>query len=201
MKKKKTKRKRWLLLLLLLVVGALFIKSDWIGRWIYPVSYTQEIKENAERYGQDPLLIAAIIRVESNYQANAVSPKGAVGIMQIMPDTAAWILRQEQFGSLTVEDAGRRADAGIRVGTWYVSELNRQFDDNLPAVLAAYNAGPYRVKQWLRDQTWNGTEETLQNIPYGETRHYVQRVMYYYRKYQTLYDEHLGAHPQMKRKP
>jgi soluble lytic murein transglycosylase len=187
-KPKPRRRKRWVLLLLLLVLGALFIQSDWLGRWIYPVSYTHEIKQNSERYGLDPLLIAAIIRVESNYRPDAVSPRGAVGIMQLMPDTASWILRQDKFGDISVQDAASKADAGIRLGTWYVRELNRQFNGNLAAVLAAYNAGPYRVKQWLHDKTWDGTETGLRDIPYGETRQYVQRVMYYYKKYQKLYD-------------
>lgn len=187
-KKSKRKRKRWLLLLLIAVIAVLFVRSDWIGRLIYPVSYTEEIKRYAEEYGQDPLLIAAIIRVESNYKEDAVSPKGAVGIMQLMPDTAAWILTQGPFGNLTIEDAGRRAEAGICLGTWYVRELSRQFDGNLPAVLAAYNAGPTRVRQWLNDRVWDGREDTVQNIPYGETRQYVRRVMYYYKKYSDIYD-------------
>ncbi|TJY39695.1 lytic transglycosylase domain-containing protein [Cohnella pontilimi] len=187
-KLKSRKRKRWILLLLLLVLSALFFRSDWLGRWVYPVSYTQEIKQNSERYGLDPLLIAAIIRVESNYRPDAVSPKGAVGIMQLMPSTASWILSQGSFGDISVKDAGNRADAGIRLGTWYVKELERQFDGNLAAMLAAYNAGPNRVKKWLQDRTWDGTEAKLRDIPYGETRHYVQRVMYYYKKYQSLYN-------------
>lgn len=188
-KKIKGKRKRWFLLLLIVVLAALFIRSEWIGRLVYPVYYMDEIKQNAERYGQDPLLIAAIIRVESNFKENAVSPKGAVGIMQLMPDTANWILKQERFGEMTVEDAGQSADAGIRLGTWYVKELRGQFGDSLPVVLAAYNAGPNRVKQWLNDKVWDGSESNVRDIPYGETRHYVQRVMYYYKKYQKIYDE------------
>ncbi|MBW5449100.1 transglycosylase SLT domain-containing protein [Cohnella sp. CFH 77786] len=188
-KKSVWNRKRLFLLGLIVVLAALFIRSEWIGRLIYPVSYAEEIRQNARLYGLDPLLIAAIIRVESNYKENAVSPKGAIGIMQLMPDTAAWILKQDRFGDLTVADAGSRADAGIRLGSWYVKELRRQFGDNLPAVLAAYNAGPNRVRKWMEDKVWDGNESTVQNIPYGETRHYVQRVMYYYRKYQEIYDE------------
>ncbi|WP_276354274.1 lytic transglycosylase domain-containing protein [Cohnella caldifontis] len=189
-KKPKGKRKRWFLLVLVAVLAGLFIRSDWIGRLIYPISHAESIKLYAGQYGQDPLLIAAIIRVESNFKEDAVSRKGAVGIMQIMPDTAEWILKQEKFGDLTIEKAGSRADAGIRLGTWYVSELSRQFEGNLPVVLAAYNAGPTRVRQWLNDRVWDGKEQTVRDIPYGETRHYVQRVLYYYKKYSELY-EHL----------
>jgi len=182
------KRKRFILPLVLIVLGALFIQSDWLGKRIYPISYQDEIKRNARHYELDPLLIAAIIRVESNYKLTAVSRKGAVGIMQIMPDTAAWILKKEDFGDITVEDAGREAHAGIALGSWYVKELNRQFNGDLVKSLAAYNAGPGKVKSWLENGVWDGGEQTISDIPYGETRHYVQRVLYYYKKYQDIYD-------------
>lgn len=186
--RKRMKRKRFLLPLILIVLCALFVQSDWLGRWIYPISYKEEIKQNAEQYGLDPLLIAAIIRVESNYKLNAVSSKGAIGIMQIMPDTAEWILKQDNFGRITTKDAGNEAHAGIQLGSWYVKELNRQFDGNMIASLAAYNAGPGKVRQWLEKGVWTGEEQTVRDIPYGETRHYVQRVMYYYKKYEKIYE-------------
>lgn len=186
--KKRLKRKRVILPLIFIVLVALFVQSEWLGRWIYPISYVKEIKRSAAEYELDPLLIAAIIRVESNYKHKAVSSKGAFGIMQIMPETAAWILEQEDFDNTTIEEAGRETFVGIRMGSWYVKELNRQFKSNLLVSLAAYNAGPGNVRQWLDKGTWKGTEQTLRDIPYGETRHYVQRVMYYYRKYQKIYE-------------
>lgn len=182
-------RKRWFLLLLLIVLAVMFVRSEWIGRSIYPVYFKSEIKQHAAAFGQDPLLIAAIIRVESNFKEDAVSRKGALGIMQLMPDTAAWILQKEaSFKDVSVQDAGSKADAGIRLGTWYIKELDRQFEGNLPVMLAAYNAGPNRVRQWLSDRVWDGSEQTVNDIPYGETRQYVQRVLYYYKKYQEVYD-------------
>lgn len=184
---KRLKRKRVILPLILIVLCALFVQSEWLGRWIYPIYYVEEIKSSADEYQLDPLLIAAIIRVESNYKHEAVSSKGALGIMQIMPETAEWILEQEGFGKLSVEEARKDAQVGIRMGTWYVKELNRQFNENLPVALAAYNAGPGKVKQWLDKGIWKGTIQSLSDIPYGETRHYVQRVMYYYKKYQNIY--------------
>ncbi|MCD9026590.1 lytic transglycosylase domain-containing protein [Cohnella silvisoli] len=186
--RKRLKRKRVFLFLVIIILGALFVQSDWLGRSIYPISYTEEIKQNAANYQLDPLLIAAIIRVESNYKLDAVSAKGAVGIMQIMPDTAEWILKQDNFGNITIKDAGKEAHAGIMLGSWYVKELKRQFGGNLILSLAAYNAGPGKVRQWLEKGVWDGKEQTLNNIPYGETRHYVQRVMYYYKKYQKIYE-------------
>jgi len=185
---KKLKRKNLTLPLLLIVLAALFVQSDWLGRWIYPISFKDEIKQGAAKYELDPLLIAAIIRVESNFRPSAVSPKGAVGIMQIMPDTADWILKQDDFGAITAKDVGNQVHTGIAMGAWYVKELHRQFDGSLTKALAAYNAGPGKVRKWLESGVWDGNEQTLGDIPYGETRHYVQRVMYYYKKYQDLYE-------------
>jgi soluble lytic murein transglycosylase len=187
-KRNRIKRKRVILPLILIIISALFLQSEWLGRWIYPISYTNEIKRNASDYQLDPLLIASIIRVESNYKLDAVSPKGAVGIMQIMPETAAWILEHDNFGTLSVNDAGKEAHAGIKLGSWYFKELTRQFNGNLVASIAAYNDGPGKVRQWLENGVWDGKEQTLRDIPYGETRHYVQRVMYYYKKYQKIYE-------------
>ncbi|OXS62748.1 lytic transglycosylase [Cohnella sp. CIP 111063] len=186
--KRRVRRKRFILMLVVIVLGALFIRSDWLGKRIYPISYQDEIKRNAQHYELDPLLIAAIIRVESNYRLTAVSRKGAVGIMQIMPDTAEWILKQGDFGDITVKDAGSQAHAGIALGSWYVKELNRQFKGDLIKSLAAYNAGPGKVRSWLEKGVWDGEERTISDIPYGETRHYVQRVLYYYKKYQDIYE-------------
>ncbi|BBI34919.1 lytic transglycosylase domain-containing protein [Cohnella abietis] len=184
---KRFKRKRVVLPLILIILGMLFVESDWLGRWIYPISYKEEIKQSATKYELDPLLIAAIIRVESNFKLDAVSRKGAIGIMQIMPATAEWILKQDDFGNMMASNAGKEANTGISLGSWYVKDLKRQFDGKLIVSLAAYNAGPGKVRQWLEKGVWNGEEQTLKDIPYGETRHYVQRVMYYYKKYQKVY--------------
>lgn len=186
-KRRAKQRRRLVLLLFVAVLAVLFVKPEWLGRLVYPISYTEEIKSSAETYGLDPLLIAAIIRVESNYKENAVSAKGAVGIMQLMPETAQWIIEKGSFQNVTVEDAASRAADGIRLGAWYVRELHRQFDGNLPVVLAAYNAGPGRVRMWLDDKVWDGRMQTVDQIPFGETRHYVRRVMYYYKKYTEVY--------------
>lgn len=188
-RRKKLRKKRFALLLLVVVIGALFIRSEWLGRTIYPIYYKEEIVRNANLYRVDPLLIASIIRVESNYKPTAVSPKGAVGIMQLMPDTAEWILGKENFGEISVDDVGRKADAGIRLGAWYIQELLRQFDGNLVVSLAAYNAGPGNVRSWLGNKQWDGREETIADIPFGETRHYVQRVLFYYGKYKQVHKD------------
>ena len=75
----------------------------------------------------------------------------------------------------------------IQVGSWYLSQLTKKFEGNKVAVIAAYNAGPTRVQKWLDDGTWDGTRQNVHKIPYGETRHYIQRVTFFYEKYKSLY--------------
>lgn len=181
------RKKRVLLLLFIGLLLLLFLKSEWLGRWIYPIEYIEDIRASAANYDVDPYLVAAIIRVESNFQTGRESHKGALGIMQIMPDTAGWIADKAKFKHVTLDDVRNRADVSIQMGTWYIQSLEKQFNHRRPLVIAAYNAGPGNVSRWLNEQIWDGEMDSLQDIPFGETRRYVQKVMYYYDKYKDLY--------------
>lgn len=180
-------RKRVLLLLLIGLIGVLFLNSNWIARMMYPIQFKEDISASASNYGVDPHLIAAIIRTETNYSTGQVSKKGALGLMQIMPDTADWIIKQADFSNVTRDMLQNRPDVSIEVGAWYLQSLHKQFNQNSIAVIAAYNAGPGNVRKWLDSGRWDGRLDTADQIPYGETRHYVQRVIYYYNKYKDLY--------------
>lgn len=180
------RKKRVFALLFVFFVILLFYNSDWMGKWIYPIRYEQDIAVSAKNYKVDPFLIAAIIRVETNFNADKVSRKGAVGLMQLMPDTAEWIVKRAGYAEETSRSL-HRGDVNIEVGAWYINSLYNQFDDNQIAVLAAYNAGPGNARKWLDNGTWDGTLKNIAQIPFGETRHYVQRVLYYYDKYAKLY--------------
>lgn len=131
--------------------------------------------------------MAAIIRAESNYETGKESKKGALGLMQLMPDTAHWVVEQAGFEAVNDDILRHRADVSIEVGTWYLNSLHRQFGQNPVAAVAAYNAGPGNVRKWLDSGRWDGRMESVKEIPFGETRHYVQRVFYYYNKYKDLY--------------
>jgi soluble lytic murein transglycosylase len=183
----KAKPKKWIrILLLVLLLIVLFYQSNWLGRMMYPIKYRAEIEASADQYGVDPLLIAAIIRVESNYKPELVSSKGAIGLMQLMPDTAQWILKMEGFAALNM-DALYDPQSNIRIGTKYIELLNQQFNSNLAEVLASYNAGPGNVNKWRESNTWDGKLESIDQIHFWETRKYVDRVVYYYNKYQKIY--------------
>lgn len=184
-------------LLFFSVVVLLFFKTDWMGHMIYPIYYKEDIKINAENYDVDPILVAAIIKVESNYKPNKVSVKNAIGLMQIMPDTANWLLQLYDLDPYN-EQALMQEDVNIKVGTLYLSVLMKQFEvqlENLPSehkiafLAAAYNAGPGSLSNWINQGIWDGNPDEITRIPYGETRHYVRRILYYYEKYQQFYKD------------
>jgi soluble lytic murein transglycosylase len=171
------------LFLLLLVVS-----SNWFWRLIYPIHHEALIRQVAATQGVDPMLVAALIRVESNFQEEGRSHVGAVGLMQLMPETAKWIAGQIGVTWQTESDL-EDPELNIRMGTWYLSHLSKQYQGNWVTGVAAYNAGPGRVSSWLKADVWDGQLETAGKIPVGETRHYVQRVFYYYDKYKKVYEE------------
>ncbi|WP_285107520.1 lytic transglycosylase domain-containing protein [Paenibacillus sp. UMB4589-SE434] len=183
------RKKSVLLVLFLGFMFVLFVQSQWLGRWMYPIHYEDSIREHAAKQDLDPLLVAAIIRVETNYEIGRESRKGAIGMMQLMPTTADWAMKQMKLRKMwTVDELRREADPNIQIGTWYLRSLIKQYDSNTVAAVAAYNAGPGNVSEWLRSNKWDGTlESAKQQIPFNETKLYVQRVFHYYEKYKRVY--------------
>lgn len=192
-------------IILIILLSMLFFYSDWLGRWIYPIHYKEDIWISSEQYNVDPYLVAAIIRVESNYNPDRVSSKNATGLMQIMPSTASWIISVAGFNE-EVLDKLDQPEVNIQLGTWYIQSLDRQFRHVVDAykgiqseeerelmrialIAASYNAGPGNLTKWLQQGTWDGRYETREQIPFGETRHYVLRVAYYYNIYRELYED------------
>ncbi len=139
--------------------------------------------------GADKALVHALIRQESQFDPNAVSSAGALGLMQIMPAT----------GKHTAKNAGLRHDTAwltnkpehnVQIGSLYIQELIRRYDGSLPMAIAAYNAGPGRVDQWMREfgDPRSGRIDMIdwmESIPIYETRNYVQRVMEGYAVYRA----------------
>jgi soluble lytic murein transglycosylase len=120
--------------------------------------YVQEIRDAAERYGVPMKLVSAVIRAESGFNPRAVSPKGAQGLMQLMPTTAATLGVRNSF------DPRQNIDGGVR----HLRGLIDRFPNNLPFAIAAYNAGEKAVQQY------RGIP------PYPETQDYVTKVLYFY---------------------
>ncbi|MBP1154632.1 MULTISPECIES: lytic transglycosylase domain-containing protein [unclassified Paenibacillus] len=182
------RKKRVFALLLLTFLLFLFLGSNVLGRILYPIQFEQEIRQSAQKYQLDPFLIAAVIRVETNYRTDVTSNKGAYGLMQLMPDTSDWIIEKASFPS-TFKNRLDDPAVSIELGSWYLNWMYKQFDGNTFAVLAGYNAGHGKVSRWLQEGQWDGTLDNTDQIPYGETKRYVQRVTYYYDKYYKTYAE------------
>ena len=143
----------------------LLVYAGFVGlRVLYPMAYAEEIAEAAELSGLDAALVAAVVRCESRFRPGVVSPRGAVGLMQIMPETGAWIAEQTALSDFDV-DRLDEPELNLRLGTWYLRFLLDRFGDRDDA-LAAYNAGPARAEQWTSGE---GTV-------FPETRAFVARV-------------------------
>ena len=137
--------------------------------------HERQVLAAAEKYDLDPYLVFAIISAESGGQANACSPAGARGLMQLMPETAEWCARQMGLKNFTAEQLNDPA-VNIDMGCWYLKHLYGEFNGNETAVITAYNAGLTNVQDWLAAGTWDGSSAHLDQIPYSETREYVRIV-------------------------
>lgn len=176
-----------LTLALLLFAGVLYYVTDRIAKRLYPLSYTQTVERYAKQYGVDKALVFAVINVESGFRADAVSPRGAIGLMQLTPETYRWAVmrRGGAVKGLSDEDL-YEPDINIRYGVYVLSLHISEFADTDTA-LCAYNAGRSAVNGWLSDERYSADGLTVTNIPYAETREYVKKVNRAKKAYDKLY--------------
>ena len=146
----------------------------------YPQAFRDEVVKNAALNGLSHNLVWAIIRTESNYHPSALSPVGAVGLMQIMPATAESISKGDGSRLTTPE-------LNIKLGARHIKDLMLSYDNNLTLVIAAYNAGAGNVKRWQKGLGGLPKDEFVESIPFKETREYVKKVMTAMELYQRLY--------------
>ncbi len=182
----------------LLLLGVLFVigfggwkiwSSDTVQmRFVYMWDYQQDIVTYSKKNNVDPFLVAAIIKNESNFKHDAVSKVGAVGLMQIMPETGRWIA--EQMGLENYQDSDLyQTRKNIRMGCWYVGELEHEFQHNLVLLMVAYNAGRGQTHEWMQENGWDYNFNDIKSIPYSDTREYVAKVMQDRDKYYLLYKD------------
>lgn len=165
----------------------IMFQSDWFQRrYIYPFPYQTLVLEYAEARDLDSPLVAGVIRSESNFRLEAQSHKGALGLMQIMPDTANWIAEQIDYAPFRLDDL-QDPEISIRFGTWYLASLKKEFHGNEVLMLAAYNAGRGNVKEWMTKYNWDMSFNDIAQIPFKETRQYVAKVLRSKEKYEKLY--------------
>jgi hypothetical protein len=167
---------------------------------LYPVVYSDYIINASKKYSIDPFLLLAIAREESRYNPEAISPAGAIGLLQIMPSTARRLSLEikKDNGSVGGEVAveAQRWPAlltdpalNIELGAFYLSRLIKRYGV-LSYAIAAYNAGEAAVDSWLKNN-YSDEDEFIEDIPYGETINYVKRVLTTYEKYLRIYRQML----------
>lgn len=162
-------------IVLVIFVSIILVKALEVGsQMAVPYDYGEYIERYSKEHNLDNALVAAVIYQESRFRSDAESRVGALGLMQIMPDTGIWIAEklEVEFSEEKLLDP----EYNIRFGTWYLSYLLERFDGNLKVALAAYNAGPGMVDQWLKDDRYSVDGE-LTEIPFKETRDYVTTVL------------------------
>ena len=155
-------------------------------RRTYPFPYAGTVSAAAVAAGVEPLLALAVMRTESGFRPEARSARGAMGLMQMTPATAAWAAAER---GQPASAAGALLDPAynIRAGIWYLGILWRRFPGRPAAAVAAYNAGPGPVVQWVQGGRWPGTLRTVDDVPFPETRVFVQRVFGALAVYRRLY--------------
>jgi soluble lytic murein transglycosylase len=173
-----------LVLVAALGATALYVEEaqpSWYLRLRYPLDYEHIVRGHAENYDLDPALLAAVIYRESKFDADARSSSGAIGLMQLLPDTAEGIALHTGGSMFEVDDL-YDPEINVRYGSFYLRRLLRKYGDERLA-LAAYNAGQTNVDEWI---------EKGQGIEFPETREYVDDVLDARDVYARAYADELG---------
>ncbi len=164
---------------------------EWDSRLIrvaFPFPYRELVRREAAEWGLDPITMAAIIRQESAFKADIVSHAGAIGLMQVMPPTGAQLARAH--GPDGFHEANLTApEVNLHLGAAFFVEMSERYDDDLPLVLSAYNAGPARANRWRRYPEASDPLRFTERIPFVETRGYVKNVRRNLGVYRVLYGD------------
>jgi len=152
--------------------------------WVqaYPLGMMNRIVRLMGSDRLNPYLVASIIREESMYDPKALSRAGAVGLMQVMPETGRWVAAQLGLKEFEPDQLFDQ-DLNIKMGSWYLAHLFEQFKGNLVFTVAAYNAGPEAVTEWIQRGDFQDMDEFVEQIPFSETRLYVKKVLRSYYEY------------------
>jgi peptidoglycan lytic transglycosylase len=156
-------------------------EPDWYLRARYPLEYEDIVSAHARNYDLDPALLAAVIYAESRFDPDVESSAGAVGLMQLLPDTAKGIALRTGGDRFAVSDL-RDPEINVRYGSWYLNHLRSRYDGSMRLALAAYHAGPGNVDAWLADGG---------GIAFPETQDYVDEVDRVTRVYAKAYPDEL----------
>lgn len=174
--------------ILLIFIIFIIAYKEKILKIIYPKTYSEIVTTYAEKYGVDSNLIFAVIKAESNFEENAVSSKSAIGLMQIVENTALDVARKNniEIKQENIKEELLNVDNNINIGTKYLETLLKKYN-NLEVALAAYNAGIGTVDNWINKGIINKDGSDIEKIPYKETNNYVRKILRDYKIYKEIY--------------
>ena len=158
-----------------------------VRQTIYPLKYEDTIRQVSAENDLEPTLVAAVVYTESRFRPDVESHRGAYGLMQLLPETAKFI--QKKSG---IEGDYRDPETNLRIGAWYLGYLNDRYLGDERLMLAAYNSGEGRVDAWVSRDGF----DIGKDIPYRETRQYVENVLEAQQTYEELYGRNLYRNSQ-----
>ncbi|MFV3408864.1 transglycosylase SLT domain-containing protein [Bdellovibrio bacteriovorus] len=168
----------------------------YLWEFAYPRAYSEHVEKYTKKFSVPEELVWGIMRAETHYRRDAISPVGALGLMQVMPFTGhkvATLLGEKEFKAPLL----LQPETSVKIGSRYLKRLMDRFENTIPLVAAGYNAGPHRVKNWLSSFGNLETDEFIEHIPFLETRNYVKRVVSNAYIYSQLYGNKKDLFPYM----
>ncbi|MCI8444159.1 MAG: lytic transglycosylase domain-containing protein [Clostridia bacterium] len=180
---------------LLVILSVIFVIIVFLGifknnlyKIIYPKTYQEIVSTYAEKYQLEENLVFAVIKAESNFKEKAVSHKNAIGLMQIMEETAKEVAKKYEIeiDLNQAEEELLKVENNIHIGSKYLSILMERYGNKEVAV-AAYNAGMGTVDNWIEKGIIKADGSDIEKIPYKETNHYVRKILRNYKMYEELY--------------
>lgn len=184
LKAKKTGEAVLIVAIVLSLLVVIYFGSVSILKTLYPRHYIEIVENEGEKNNLSPEFVFAVIKCESGFDPDAVSYMGAMGLMQIMPDTFEWL--QWRQDETLPDESIFEPETAIRYGCYLYGYLIDKFGDERTAI-AAYHAGDTCVEDWLSDSRYSDDGVTLKEIPYDTTREYVDKVMKVKNLYYNLY--------------
>lgn len=151
----------------------------------YPLKYRTEILSASTEFSIAPDLISSVINAESRFRPAATSHAGAIGLMQVLPSTAAEVAATLSIPDFTADDL-YDPSTNIQIGAYYLHTLIGDFGDTATAI-CAYNAGPNKVRTWLADPRYSHDSAVLYTTPYPETNAYLSKILHYQKIYANYF--------------
>ena len=161
---------------------------DTLLEFLYPTKYSDIVEKRSEEFGIDKYLVYSVIRTESKFKEDALSDVGAKGLMQLMDETAKECNEKGGFG-YNIPDDIYNPEVNITLGCYYLDKLIENYYGDISLAITAYNGGTGNVGKWLKDKNLSDGDGGLLEIPFEETKGYVEKVLSSYDRYKKIYTE------------